>query len=297
MHSVVPVQPSAFDPRRIGAIKHNYHTHPLMQMDALAALAHRLMPTGNCRFIKPGMKLDSPFDHDSKPHDQRDLGEVLERIEEPGSWIALYDAQVDHVYAEFLAEVRQAVQGLVLPDQHIDDIRAFFFLSAPPSVTPFHIDRENNFWLQIRGQKAITVFDHRDREVIPARVVERFILSGNLDQVRLRPELLARGQRFLCGPGDGVYFPSTTPHMTESRPEWPGSDKLSISVGMVFYTNVTRRHARVHMMNHFLRRIGVNPREPGTADRLDVAKAFAGRGLWGIQSRLDRLTGRKVQRG
>lgn len=293
MHSVAPVQPLTFDPRRIGAIKHNYHTHPLMQLDALAALAHRLMPGGNCRFIKPGTKLDSPFDHAAKPHDQRDLDEVFERIEEPGSWIALYDAQVDKVYADFLAEVREGIQALVLPDQRIFDIRAFFFLSAPPSVTPFHIDRENNFWLQIRGRKNITVFDHRDRQVVPAKVVENFILSGGLEGVRLRPENLERGQRFECGPGDGVYFPSTTPHMTESRPEWPGADKLSISVGMVFYTNVTRRHARVHMMNHFLRQWGVEPREPGVADRMDVVKAATGRGLWALRNGIKKLTGRK----
>jgi hypothetical protein len=296
MHSVAPVQPLTFDPRRIGAIKHNYHTHPLMQLDALAALARRLMPRGNCRFIKPGTKLDSPFDHDAKPHDQRDLDEVLENIDEPGSWIALYDAQVDKIYADFLAEVKGGIQALVQPDQRIDDIRAFFFLSAPPSVTPFHIDRENNFWLQIRGRKNITVFDHRDREVVPAKVVEKFILAGGLDGVRLRPEDLERGQRFECGPGDGVYFPSTTPHMTESRPEWPGADKLSISVGMVFYTNITRRHARVYMMNQFLRRLGVEPREPGVADRMDVVKAIAGRGLWAIQNGLNKLKPRKQPR-
>lgn len=279
MHSVAPVQPSSFDPRKIGAIKHNYHTHPLMQLDALAALAHRLMPSGKCRFIRPGTRLDSSFDHDSKPHDGRDLDAVFERIEEQGSWIALYDAQVDKVYAEFLEDVRRGIQALVLPDQRIHDIRAFFFLSAPPSVTPFHIDRENNFWLQIRGRKAITVFDHRDREIVPAQVVERFILTGNLDSVRLRPEHLQRGQRFECGPGDGVYFPSTTPHMTESQPEWPGADKLSISVGMVFYTNVTTRHARVHRLNRFLRRWGIAPREPGYADRLDMVKAMVGGGV------------------
>ena len=56
--------------------------------------------------------------------------------------------------------------------------------------------------------------------------------------------MLPLGRRFECGPGDGAYFPSTTPHMTESRPEWNQGDSLSISVGMVFYSNVTRRDAR-----------------------------------------------------
>jgi hypothetical protein len=54
-------------------------------------------------------------------------------------------------------------------------------------MTPFHIDRENNFWLQIRGRKTLTLWDHRDRSVVPAEAVERFILFGDLDDVRLPP--------------------------------------------------------------------------------------------------------------
>lgn len=47
MPVITPVE-STFAPHQIGAIRHTYHEHPLMQVDALAALAHRLMPLGNC---------------------------------------------------------------------------------------------------------------------------------------------------------------------------------------------------------------------------------------------------------
>jgi hypothetical protein len=291
MHSITPVE-NAFTSDRIGAIRHTYHEHPLMQMDALAALAHRLMPLGKCRFVKPGMKLDSTFEHRDSPYERPNLDEFFARIEEPGSWIALYDAQADQIYADFLAEVRVGIQQLVAPDQRIEDVRAFIFISAPPSVTPFHIDRENNFWLQIRGRKALTVFDHRDRSVVPATEVEHFILTGALDKVRLHPEYIEKGIRFDCGPGDGVYFPSTTPHMTESRPEWLGSDTLSISIGMVFYSNVTHRHARVHKLNRVLRAWGMTPNEPGNSLSLDRIKGFFGPVLWPIWRRFEKLIGR-----
>jgi hypothetical protein len=291
MHAITPVE-STFTPTHIGAIRHNYHEHPLMQIDALAALAHRLMPLGKCRFVKPGMKLDSEFVHQDSPHERPDLDDFFAHIEEPGSWIALYDAQVDKTYADFLAEVRTGIQRLVAPTQQIEDVRAFIFISAPPSVTPFHIDRENNFWLQIRGRKALTVFDHRDRDLVAATDVEHFILTGALDNVRLRPELINKGKRFDCGPGDGVYFPSTTPHMTESQPDWPGADSLSISIGMVYYSNVTHRHARVHKMNRVLRAWGVTPQEPGNSLGKDNIKGLFGRGLWPIWRRVEKLTGR-----
>lgn len=290
MSAIMPVHPG-FAPHQIGAIRHSYHEHPLMQLDALAALAHRLMPLGKCRFVKPGMKLDSAFVHQDTPEGHADLDGFFRSIEKPGSWIALYDAQADKTYAEFLDGVRAGIQQLVSPAQTIDDIRAFIFISAPPSVTPFHIDRENNFWLQIRGRKAMTVFDHTDRRVVAARDVERFILSGSLDQVRLDPAHHDKGQRFDCGPGDGVYFPSTTPHMTESRPEWPGADALSISIGMVFYSNVTRRHDGVHKMNRILRACGLNPAEPGASTGRDRIKALCGRSLWPLCRRLGKLVG------
>lgn len=293
MSSITPVDSTAFDPRRIASIRHDYHLHPLLQIDELSALARRLMPFGNCRFVSGVAKLDSPFDHRETPYDGKSLDQVLERIEEPGSWIAIYDAQHDHVVRDMLRGVRDQIQELVLPDQRIDDIRAFIFVSAPPSVTPFHIDRENNFWLQLRGRKTITVFDHRDRDVVAAKDVERFIILGGLQNVKLRHDLLARGQRYECGPGDGVYFPSTTPHMTETTPDPTGVEKLSISVGMVFYTDVTRRHARAHAMNYMLRGLGVSPRQPGENDTLDRVKAFTGRGLWAVRRACHRLFGRR----
>jgi len=282
-HFIEPVAPATFDPRRLAPIRHDFHRHPLLQIDALSELAQRLMPLGKCRFIRPGMRLDSPFDHSSAPADGQSLAEFLRRIEEPGSWLALYDAQVDPIYRQVLGEVRDHIQRLVAPSQRVRDVRSFLFLSAPPSVTPFHIDRENNFWLQIRGHKALTLWDHRDRATVPASAVEDFILRGQLGGVQLRDEHMARAQRFECGPGDGVYFPSTTPHMTESHPERNHGDTLSISVGMVFYTNVTRRHSWAYMLHPTLRALGIEPRLPGDSAARDRVKGWLGRPLWQLR--------------
>ena len=279
-HFIEPVEPTNFDPGRSAPIQHDFHRHPLLQIDALGELARRLMPLGQCRFIRPGMRLDSAFDHSSAPADGRTLDDVLRRIEEPGSWLALYDAQVDPLYRGVLDEVQAHIERLVAPSQRVRDVRSFLFLSAPPSVTPFHIDRENNFWLQIRGHKTLTLWDHRDRSTVSAQAVEDFILHSKLQGVQLRQELLERGARFECGPGEGVYFPSTTPHMTESRPEWNHGDTLSISVGMVFYTNVTRRHSWAYMLNPTLRALGLDPRPPGESAMRDRLKGLFGRSLW-----------------
>src|SRR5215204_3076543 len=98
MHFIEPVRPESFDPQRFASIRHDFHRHPLLQFDALANLARRLMPRGKCRFIQPGMKADSSFDHAPASPDGRTLDEVLASFETPGSWLALYDAQVDDEY-------------------------------------------------------------------------------------------------------------------------------------------------------------------------------------------------------
>jgi hypothetical protein len=272
--------PSSFSTARMQAIRHSFESHPLMQLPELAALAKRLYPTRQCRFIGKGATQTSDFDHQDHDLAGRSIDQVFERIEDPGSWIALYNVETDPLYRDFLEQVTDTVRPLVEREEaHMYQVGGFIFISAPPSVTPFHIDREHNFWLQVRGRKLMSVFDHRDRELVSAVGRQNFILFG--ENVRVTADAhLAKARTFDVGPGDGVYFPSTSPHMTRCEPGWaqPG-DGVSISIGVVFYTAVTRRHAYVHAFNEALRRRGMTPREPGESAWLDRAKAIGGRAL------------------
>jgi hypothetical protein len=109
-------------------------------------------------------------------------------------------------------------------------------------------------------------------------------MSGALENVRFREGYLERSHTFDVGPGDGVYFPSTSPHMTRCSPEWtrPG-DGVSISIGVVFYTEQTRRAAHVHALNMVMRRFGLTPTEPGESPVLDRVKAPFGRAVIGAK--------------
>lgn len=287
-HKVWTEAPGGLSTHRITPIRHDFHAHPLMALPALAELARRLAPSAQCRFIDPASRTQSDrFHHTPAPPDGRGIDEVFARIEEPGSWVALYNVETDPAYRAFLGEVMAPLRAQVEAEQPgIFNVGGFIFISAPPSVTPFHIDRENNFWLQVAGRKTITVWDHRDREVVPAALVDRFIMYGSLDDVRLRVGHEARGSHFDVGPGEGVYFPATSPHATRTHDAWvrPG-DGVSISIGVVFYTSVTRRHARVHQANDFLRRLGFSPAPPGTSGWRDAAKAPLGQALAAFRAR------------
>mgnify|MGYP003583380133 CR=1 FL=1 len=286
-YRVWPADPASFTTRRMNPLRHNIDQHPLFQLSALQELAHTLMPKGQCRFLRPGATQGSSFTHDPVHPQGRSIDEVFARMEEPGSWLALYNIETEPLYQAALQRIVDDLRPVIEPEQPgIFLVTGFLFLSAPPSITPFHIDRENNFWLQLRGRKTMSVWDNMDREVIPAAGVENFIAGG--DQTPFKESFRARSHDFDVGPGDGVYFPSTSPHMTRTDTSWakPG-DGISISLGVNFYTSVTRRTARVHQFNRVLRRIGISPSYPGQSAAVDAVKAPLG--YWLAAARYRRI--------
>lgn len=277
-YRVRPDDPESFSTHKIAALRHNFHQHPLFQVAELAQLAKELVPFNQCRFVRPGISQASSFAHDSRHPDGRSIDEVFQRIEEPGSWVALYNVEVIPRYAKLLASVIDTMRPYVEREQPgIFNVNGFAFISAPPSVTPFHIDRENNFWLQLHGRKTMNVWDHTDRTVVPADAVEDFIVSHSLRKVRFKEEFRARSHQFETKPGDAIYFPSTSPHMTSSDRSWtqPG-DGVSISIGVTFYTSTTRKMARVHQVNRLMRKVGMSPAFPGESSFVDAFKAPVG---------------------
>lgn len=98
---------------------------------------------------------------------------MFRRIEEPCSWIALYNVETVPRYQRFLHEVLETVRPFNERERPgVFLVPGFIFISVSPSVTPFHIDREYDFWLQIRGRKILGLWDHQDRQTVVADAVE-----------------------------------------------------------------------------------------------------------------------------
>jgi hypothetical protein len=284
--------PASFSTHKITALHHNFHEHPLFQVPELVKLGKELAPLSQCRFMRPGITAASIIAHDSRHPDGRSIDEFFQRLEEPGSSVALYNIEVIPRYQALLLDIVDTMRGSVEREQpDIFRVNGFVFISAPPSVTPFHIDRENNFWLQLHGSKVMNVWDHRDRTIVPADAVEDFIVTHSLRKVHFKEELRSRSQEFHARPGDGVYFPSTSPHMTCSEPDWTSlGDRVSISIGVTFYTTVTRKVARIHQVNRVMRKCGLSPAYPGTSPTVDALKAPVGALVGSVRSRLIGMT-------
>lgn len=287
------VDESGFSLEKINPLRHNYHQHPLLQMDNLAALAKRLMASDQCRFISRDTKIDSVFDHKNQSQDGRAIEEVFQRIEEPGSWVAIYNIQTDAIYSQFIRDAMASVRHLIPNYSTVFDVRAYLFISSPPSITPYHIDTENNFWLQIHGRKTINLWNRDDPDILPTRAVEKFIINGgDLSMVVLKEEHMQHRIEFDAGPGDGVYFPSTTPHLTRSDTSWVKADNhVTVSLALTFYNDATRRTAYVHSINDYLRRfLGREPLPPRQSHTIDMLKYPAGQLLVEMKRRLHHYT-------
>ena len=60
------------------------------------------------------------------------------------------------------------------------------FLTSPNEFTPFHIDSEDSFLLQIQGTKTIYIFDGRDSEILNSRDIEKYWAEN---EIKMREEI------------------------------------------------------------------------------------------------------------
>src|SRR5262249_48154572 len=142
---------------------------------------------------------------------------------------------------------------------------AFIFVSSPNVVTPYHMDPEYNFLLQICGKKTMHVFNRSDPEILTDLDIERH-LSDSSAQIKFKPGYQAKAMSFDLRPGYGVHVPVTTPHWVQNGPE------VSISLSVTFRTPHSERARIIHRVNALLRRNGVIPTSIGKSQLRDALK-------------------------
>jgi hypothetical protein len=199
--------------------------------------------------------------------------ETVQKIGSAGSWVSFLNIQTDPEYRELVTEVLDGLRPSIQEtDPDMYGYAGWIFLTSPGVVTPFHMDRENNFILQVRGKKTIHVWDPNDRFVVPPLVREEFNTYRSRDKQVYKDEYLARAHVFHAEPGDGAYMPSNAPHWVKN------GDEISITVSFTYYTRATKRFETLCRANSALRRLGLQPREPGTSRLRDGVKRRIFRG-------------------
>ncbi len=249
--------------RRPFLIEHRLDDHPLFALPRLVELAQQL-PTANVEYNAGNLPISQ--DPHATPHNGLCITETIRRIEECQSWMVLKNV-------ESVPEYRQMLDECLNQIEHYTNALApgmcrregFIFISSPGSVTPYHIDPENNFLLQIRGSKEVYMYDADDREVISEQAIEDFF-SGAHRNLTFDERLREREHHFVLTPGDGLHFPVVAPHYVQNGPA------VSISFSITFQTNPSRDRQSLYRFNRQLRQWGLRPAPVGQRPRWDRLK-------------------------
>jgi hypothetical protein len=246
-------------------MRHGLAGHELFALPRLVELAQRL-PASAIEYNAGDVPLS--LDPARTPRNGLSAEETIRRIEECRSWMVLKFAERDPRYAELLASCLDEIDAF--PKGYIKAAHAFIFVSSPGSVTPFHMDPEENFLLQLRGEKTIQVFDPADRAVVSERELERFC-GGAHRNLEFRDSGAGRGRAFVLHTGDGVHVPFVAPHWVENGAE------VSISFSVTFQTPESLARLHAYRGNALLRRVGVSPAPVGSSPLGDSLKRLASR--------------------
>jgi len=253
-------------------LRHRLADHPAFTLERLVELARRLPP----RAVEYNAG-DLPLTQDPKltPRTGLSIEETIRRITEARSWMVLKRVEVDPEYRRLLDECLDQMMPLV---PGMRNRQAFIFISSPGSVTPYHIDHEYNFLLQIRGAKSITIFD---RAVLSEEVIERFYCGEHRNLI-FDEGRASEAIKFDLGPGHGVHVPVNAPHYVQNGTE------ASVSFSITFRTPEGDRRSLVYRVNERMRSIGITPRPVGAAFLVDRAKHLAYVLYKTVQRRLSR---------
>jgi hypothetical protein len=258
-------------------IRHHLADHPLFSLERLVGLARRL-PEESVKYNAANISVDTRLYEG--PRTGLSTEETIRRIEECGSWMVLKNVEIDPDYRGLLDgcldEIRVHSES-ICPGMHQRE--GFIFISSPSAVTPYHMDPEHNFLLQIRGDKQFNVWDGRDRSVLSEIELEEYF-SSNQPQPVYKKEYRPKASCFELAPGDGLHVPVATPHWVQN------GDDVSISFSITFRSRVSERQQIVHRVNRGLRRQGASPAPYAASPLRDSAKYYAFLALRGVKKRV-----------
>ncbi len=278
--TLVEVDPqvfSAYFNRKPFHVRHSLCDQPLFALPRLLQLA-RTLPE---RFVEYNAgNLPVGVRPEETPRTGLSAEETVRRIQECGSWMVLKRVEQDPEYGALLDRCLDeiAAHGCdLVPPMHRRE--GFIFISSPRAVTPFHIDPEYNFLLQIRGTKTVNMWDPADRFVLPEEELERFYAKFVHRNLPWRDVFQTTAFVLPLAPGQGLHFPLTVPHWVKNGPE------VSVSFSITFRTADSERRELLYKANARLRKLGFSPTPPGGSILLDRTKQLA----FGTATQLKRL--------
>lgn len=253
---------------------HRLAAHPLLTLPRLVELS-AVLPASSIEYNAGSLPISMDT---AAPGNGLSIDETIRGIESHNSWMVLQNVEQDTAYRALLLECVGEISNVVAPIRsRALQPEAFIFISSASAVTPYHMDPEHGFLLQIVGDKTVTVFDGADRAIVSEHDLERFYSGVRHRHMTLHESAQRSARTFTLTPGNGVHIPVTFPHYVEVGAHY------SISLSITFRTADLYRRANAYYVNGFLRHRGLHPRPPGAAAWSDAMKDRAARMLRGAR--------------
>jgi hypothetical protein len=246
---------------------HRLTTHPQFSLAQLFALCRR-MPAESILYRVGGIPGDAELDSSYERYRQGlTLDETLDHFEERQAYVCINNPERDPAYRPVIEGLLAEIAAQIDPiDSRVSWYSTYIFISSRDSVTPYHMDREMNFLLQIRGHKTVYLWDQSDSEIMTAAQKD-FLLSHVGARPAYLPSFESKAMTFELRPGLGVHHPFISPHRVHTGAQ------LSISLAVTFRTRRSDVWTDAHRFNTRMRRFGLTPRPVGRSWLLDRAKS------------------------
>jgi hypothetical protein len=243
-------------------ISHHLAEHPLFTLPRLVELSKRL-PKDHVKYNAGNIPVTQGLY--TGPQTGLSVEETIRRIKECGSWMVLKWVEQDEEYRDLMNHCLDEVQLLSdTVEPGMCKRESFIFVTSPGSITPYHLDPEHNFLLQIKGSKTLKLLPG---SALSEPELEKYFGEGR--DPAFNEESSRRASKFILTPGKGLHIPVTIPHWVENGNEY------SVSFSITFRTPASDRRSIVYDVNNILRRRNFKPAPYGHSRLTDSAKFYA----------------------
>ncbi len=255
---------------------HGLTGHELFELPALLALARRMPDHRDTYWSNGKPQVDDRWERNSAG--RLSLEDSITGIAANNSMVILKHAEQDPVYAPllraFLSRVVDLAGDVMRRDIVVGEV--LILLSSPDRLTPYHMDAEVNYLVQVTGNKTVRVYDQTDRALVTHGERERYF-AGDYNSAPYREGKLEEATVFELNAGSGVHIPVFAPHWVQTH------SNVSVALSVNYELRSVKRLERIYYTNRLLRRAKLSPAAPGASHWGDEAKLAVSHGLAAVR--------------
>jgi hypothetical protein len=183
-----------------------------------------------------------------------DAAEAIKRMMGDNVWIAFKNVERSPVFKDIVRDTFEEISTRLGLPEMARNMESSIIISSQGAITPFHMDPDHVFLLQISGRKRIKI---ARRANVEEEELERFF-RDNFRNIPMKESLAQSAETFDMEAGQGVYIPVTSPHWVEVT-EGP-----SVSINFAYRCDSSTRREHLLRMNAHMRRLGLCPNRVGS---------------------------------